>query len=318
MERQTQLFKEGPTISVILPTHNRPGLLAEAIASVKAQTMADGELLVVDDASSPPAEVPSDGRIRVIRHAASRGGADAKNSGAKAARGEFIAFLDDDDLLANDYLQSAVSSLRSHPELGGVFMGVKWFGSRGDVGQAAYDLAMEKVLGLAGGRSAEDDLIVFEPRQLAEALLHSVPMAFQRPVFRTTLRSDISEYQADILLWDCDWAIRAATTAPFGLINRGLYLQRADGQGYSSKRDRREEHAHSNQIMKERLLASTSDPQMREAVCRSLAELWFDRAWHHAKDGRFAQARRYCITSISYSLRSSTLKLLLRSLLRIR
>lgn len=318
MERKTTVLTKGPTVSVILPTHNRPELLAEAIASVQTQTFSDWELIIVDDASNPPAEVPCGDVIRVIRHPASKGGAASKNSGVEHARGEFIAFLDDDDLLATDYLERAVSSLSKHPELGGVFMGVKWFGTRGDAGQTAYDAAMEKVLNFAAGTTTEDDLTIFEPRQLTEALLHSVPMAFQRPVFRRVLFLEIGEYQPDILLWDCDWAIRAATRAQFGLINRGLYLQRADGQGYSSKRDRREEHAHSNRLMKERLLAGTSDPQLQQALRRSLAELWFDKAWQQIQAGSFSEARRSSMTSMNLAPRLSTVKLLVRSLLRIR
>ncbi|MDP3687195.1 MAG: glycosyltransferase, partial [Sulfurimicrobium sp.] len=56
-----------PRISVIIPTHNRPVLLAEALTSLLAQTFTDWEAVIVDDASSPPATVDDkDARIHVL------------------------------------------------------------------------------------------------------------------------------------------------------------------------------------------------------------------------------------------------------------
>ncbi|MDE2565169.1 MAG: glycosyltransferase family 2 protein, partial [Burkholderiales bacterium] len=80
-----------PRVSVILPTHDRPALLQEALASLQAQTFGDWEAVVVDDASDPPVRNDwGDARVRVVRHEAARGGAAAKNSGIAQARGEVV------------------------------------------------------------------------------------------------------------------------------------------------------------------------------------------------------------------------------------
>lgn len=88
-------------VSVIVPTYNRALLLERAIQSVRCQTYERLEIIVVDDASKDDtaALVRSidDARVRYIRHDRNRGGAAARNTGIRAARGEFIAFLDDDD-----------------------------------------------------------------------------------------------------------------------------------------------------------------------------------------------------------------------------
>lgn len=88
-------------VSVVIPTHNRAALLKRALQSVLAQTYQNLEIIVVDDASSDAThEVVGDfvdPRIRYIRHEASKGGSGARNTGIRAARGEYIAFLDDDD-----------------------------------------------------------------------------------------------------------------------------------------------------------------------------------------------------------------------------
>lgn len=90
-----------PKVSVIIPTHNRPELLKKAIESVLAQTYSDFEVVVVDDGlqkrSNGIVEQFHDRRIRYLQHDAERGGSAARNSGIRAATGDFIAFLDDDD-----------------------------------------------------------------------------------------------------------------------------------------------------------------------------------------------------------------------------
>lgn len=84
-----------PRFSVIIPTCNRPQFLAQAIASVIAQQDADFELLIVNDGDALASQ-PHDPRIRHLENA-TRGAVAARNLGVSAARGEAIAFLDDDD-----------------------------------------------------------------------------------------------------------------------------------------------------------------------------------------------------------------------------
>ena len=89
-----------PKISVIIPTYNRPHLLRRAIESVLNQTFDDFEVLIIDGARSKETkdivESYGDGRLRYIPQRG-KGIANARNIGVKRARGEFIAFLDDDD-----------------------------------------------------------------------------------------------------------------------------------------------------------------------------------------------------------------------------
>jgi Glycosyl transferase family 2 len=86
-------------LSVIIPTRDRPQLLPRAVQSALSQTMTDLEVIVVDDASTQPVDLPADPRLRVIRLSTPRGGAGARNVGTEAARGRWIAYLDDDDCL---------------------------------------------------------------------------------------------------------------------------------------------------------------------------------------------------------------------------
>lgn len=93
-----------PRFSVIITTYDRQHLLLEAIDSVLGQTVQDLELIVVDDASPLAATVPSDSRVRLIRLQQNGGVGQSRNVGLAAARGKFIAFLDDDDVYEPDRL----------------------------------------------------------------------------------------------------------------------------------------------------------------------------------------------------------------------
>lgn len=90
-----------PKVSVIIPTYRRAHLVTRAIASVLNQTFQDLEIIVVDDCS--PDDTKSavlsigDPRIRYLRHERNKGLPSGRNTGIAAARGQYIAFLDDDD-----------------------------------------------------------------------------------------------------------------------------------------------------------------------------------------------------------------------------
>lgn len=110
-----------PRVSVIIPTYNRPEYLRQAVESVLAQTYVDFEVIVVDDGSTDnTAEVMAtfdDRRVHYIFQQNAKLSA-ARNRGMKAARGEFIALLDDDDLFLPHKLAAQVTFLDSHPEVG--------------------------------------------------------------------------------------------------------------------------------------------------------------------------------------------------------
>src|SRR5688500_7031207 len=91
------------TVSVVMPAYNAEATIASAMASVRAQTYAGWELIVVDDGSTDrTAEIAAgaaatDKRIRVIRQR-NQGVAAARNAAIEAATGRYLAFLDADDL----------------------------------------------------------------------------------------------------------------------------------------------------------------------------------------------------------------------------
>jgi len=109
-----------PGLSVIIPTYNRAPLVKEAVASVLAQTWRDFEVLVVDDASrdgTAEALAAFGSRIRLLRSPSRLGVAAARNLGISAARGQWLAFLDSDDLWRPEKLARQMAYLAGLPEL---------------------------------------------------------------------------------------------------------------------------------------------------------------------------------------------------------
>jgi glycosyltransferase involved in cell wall biosynthesis len=108
-----------PRVSVIIPTYNRAEMVREAVASVLAQTCRDFEVVVVDDASTDgtAAALAEYAEVQVLRHPRRRGVAAARNTGIQAARGEWLAFLDSDDLWLPEKLARQMAYLQARPGL---------------------------------------------------------------------------------------------------------------------------------------------------------------------------------------------------------
>lgn len=99
-------------ISIVLPVHNQPSLLREALQSVQKQSMKDIEVIVVDDGSEPGIShiIKEFGRwARHIRHEKNQGAAAARNTGIEHANGKFVAFLDADDVWKPTKLEKQLS-----------------------------------------------------------------------------------------------------------------------------------------------------------------------------------------------------------------
>jgi len=105
-----------PQLSIIIPTHNRPHLLPLAVQSALGQTFQDLEVIVVDDASDSPVQLPADPKLQVIRLEPGRGGAAARNAGTQAARGQWVTYLDDDDSLLPTMAAVSLTALKALPE----------------------------------------------------------------------------------------------------------------------------------------------------------------------------------------------------------
>lgn len=100
-------MKDSPLVSVVIPTYKRPDYLIRAVESVLNQTYPNIEAIVVDD-NNPETEArrrtedimkqfEDDPRVKYLKHEKNKNGSAARNTGARSSKGEYVAFLDDDD-----------------------------------------------------------------------------------------------------------------------------------------------------------------------------------------------------------------------------
>lgn len=120
-----------PLVSVIITTYHNEAYLPRAIESVLCQSYPNIELIVVDD--NPPeseARIHTEAVMRrypeavYLRHPQNLNGAAARNTGIRAAKGQYLAFLDNDDIYFSDHIADCVAQLRLHPECNSVVCGV--------------------------------------------------------------------------------------------------------------------------------------------------------------------------------------------------
>src|SRR6185369_10297801 len=103
-------------VTAVIPCYNAGGYLAEAIASIKAQTVPVAEILVVDDGSQDNSAFTAEAAgARVLSTAGRKGAGAARNLGAKAAKTPFVGFLDADDLWLPRHCELLLARLNADP-----------------------------------------------------------------------------------------------------------------------------------------------------------------------------------------------------------
>jgi glycosyltransferase involved in cell wall biosynthesis len=187
-----------PRVSVVIPTHNRPGRLKAAVDSVLEQGMDGVEIVVVDDGSDPPAKLDVDG-VTLVRHDAPGGPAAARNRGVAAASAPIIAFLDDDDRFLPNKLARCLGCLERSPEAVAV------------VHRSAYSPAPRTGSGEAR--------LVHDPQRL---MLHEQPPSPAGVVVRRDAHLQVLFDESFRGAEDLDYLIRLAGTGPFVVVDEVL------------------------------------------------------------------------------------------------
>ena len=202
-----------PRVSVLMPVYNGERFLAAAIDSILAQTFGDFEFIIVDDGSTDhSAAIISDyarrdGRIRSLRHQTNRGQSSALNTGLAAARGEFIAGMDADDISLPERLRMQVDFLGSHPAIGVVGA------ARQDV-----DAALQPIRAVQP--PTDHKRIVFN-------LLFGMPsICGALAMTRRSLLSAVGGYTPDVVVNDWELLTRLAHRTRFANLPESLYRYR--------------------------------------------------------------------------------------------
>ncbi len=175
------------TVAILLPAYNAAATLPAALASVRAQTMADWELLAVDDGSADAtwavlaAAAAEDPRIRPLRHPVNRGIVAALGTALAATRAPLVARLDADDTCHPERLARQTAFLAARPEVGLVGCRVAFGGDREQ--QAGYAAHVDWINGL------------LKPAEIALNRFVESPFAHPSVMFRRELVERFGGYR---------------------------------------------------------------------------------------------------------------------------
>jgi glycosyltransferase involved in cell wall biosynthesis len=281
-----------PRVSVVMPVRNAARYLPAALVSILDQTLADWELVAVDDGSTDA--TPDilagwgDPRLRVARNQTSLGVAGALNVGLGLAQGEYVARQDGDDLSRPERLAKQAAYLDAHPEAGLVAGLAHWIDQEGR----------------SLGRRQEPQ----SPTLLAWRLLMVNPVSHGTVMFRRALVQDLGGYDPafegaeDYELWS-----RLARRAGLAQLPEELVDYRVYEDSYSNQKYRR--HQDLGDLVRQRKLSLFLGREIPLALarwvhrgdggrgeCRAVLELWaeihrtfLDR--HRPSQGEAAEMR---------------------------
>lgn len=206
-------MSNAPLVSVIIPAYKAANFVAKAVDSILAQDHGPMEIIVVDDCS--PDDIAgalesytSAGRVRLIRQERNQGVAVARNTGIRAATGEYLAFLDADDLWLPHHISGALAVLQRHPEVDVVLQNFDirdmetneshgtWFDMRQDVMSILGCTQVEP-----GCHRIDKDFIA---ALMAGCFIHVQATVSRRHVFERAMFDERMRSSEDL-----DWAMRS-------------------------------------------------------------------------------------------------------------
>jgi hypothetical protein len=271
-------------VSVVIPTYNRAAYLAEAIDSVRDQRYRRLEIIVVDDGSTDDTRAVAARYARAIRYVwqpnSERGA--ARNHGLRLARGEFVAFLDSDDLWTPDKLDWDLDLFRRRPEFGVVY---------------ADTLIVD------GARRPRRRTHRRGPQgQVTRSLLHQNFVPMSAHLVRTRIMREAGGFREDCNLAE-DWEawVRMSTRTSFGHVPRPTTLRRVHAGNSVRDAAAVERATHRACAI---MAASTylTAAQRRHLPC-ALGEAALLSAIHHRAAGDHAAARTWLLRAVRRSPR---------------
>jgi len=206
-------------VSVVVPTYNRPSRLQRSVSSLINQTYRPLEIIVVDDGSETPATEIVDQRsgdgttVTVVRHEQNQGANAARNTGIRKAKGDFIAFLDDDDEWYPTKIQQQVAAFDEDDDVGVVYSGIEV--NRGDY--KTYNAATE------------------EGKLTRQLLKQNVVGTFSTVLVRRSIVDKAGGLDERFPSWqDKEWYVRLSRYCDFKPVNEPLVVRHMKGDDHLS------------------------------------------------------------------------------------
>jgi glycosyltransferase involved in cell wall biosynthesis len=269
-----------PLLSVIVPTYNCEAFIGDALKSILSQGYAPMEIVIADDGSTDATLSVVDGlgddRLRVVRQA-NRGPAAARNLAVRASRGEYLAFLDGDDLWLPGKLAAQMAYLRAHPKAPVVYG--NWLvweaGADGKYHESDLHVPAE----------ADDQLVEADnsgwvyPKLLLDSIIHIIAAVIHRSVYDKVDGFDESLRTGS----DWDFWLRVAQHYPAAKLQKtvAVYRQNPASVTYTVRRENNGYLLLKRALDRYGLGDDAGQVASGSAVARRLSDLAFTHGYRH-------------------------------------
>jgi len=260
-------------LSVIIPTYNNADYIGETIDSVLAQTYPAVEIIVVNDGGTDhtPEVVRAYGdKVRYFEKP-NGGVASARNLGLREARGEYVAFLDSDDLWLPTLAEEEIARLREDPEVG-------------------MACCLMENINASGARTGMVKPKVFPGKTVEELIAKgsALPSTF---IMRRELLDRIGGFDEELIIFeDLDLALRIAEVSRIVILEKILALYRLHPHNTTKNETKVFRY---QVVFARKWLARGVSPTARAALNRRLAKYAYWLFRHNLKAGRLISAGKY-------------------------
>jgi glycosyltransferase involved in cell wall biosynthesis len=273
-----------PLVSIIIPTYHGARYIAQTVDSALTQTYSHREVIVVDDGSPDDTALvlkPYEGRIRYIRKT-NGGPASARNAGIVQAQGEYLAFLDGDDLWEKDKLAEQVAFLMNHPECGLVYTNLS--------------IIDEKDIVISTTDRTRPSGNLF----MSLFMKNSIPTS--SVLVRKACFEKVGVFDEDrdlISVEDYDMWIRIASQFQIGFLNKPLLRYRIHRKGISRNIAR-------SYLGEEKVIRKNADlfrfhyPKILPLLKQRLAQLYFEFGYEYFHEHDYLKAREQLKISLNH------------------
>ncbi|MFQ5964188.1 MAG: glycosyltransferase family 2 protein [Candidatus Scalinduaceae bacterium] len=278
-----------PRVSVIIPAYNVERYIGETLDSVLVQTYSDFEVIVVDDGSNDRTafiikkyQKKNPEKVRLIQKE-NAGPARARNVGIKASTGEYIAFVDADDLWLPEKLEKQVSYFEKQPpQVGMVYTNAKKFDQQG-IWTLPKRYRKKRVEGWIYKDLLRENMIPNQSVMVRKRCFEKVGL------FEESL--DIIE--------DHDMWLRVAMKYEIAFLNEVLSLYREHSQGRSKGVEKTMKRAIG--VMDKHLKMALGNIELEDTIKRSFSQRLYEFGYFYLKEGRMLAARQMFDRSLAMS-----------------
>lgn len=293
--------------SVVIPTFNRRHILAPAIDSALTQDIGELEVIVVDDDSTDGslewlATAYSGRPVRLLRNAGLKGPAGGRNTGMRAARGQFVALLDSDDAFMPGHLADALAAFERFPELSVVFGRASY--ERNGQPESYMGPNFERKLALAAKLHQDARLAVFSEGFFAHLLEYGCWFNLSSVVLRRAAAAQgMNEHLR--ISEDYEFWVRLSRQFRFGCLLKPQirYTLHDENISFEAAGSAADNAPHLLKALHAMRAYPNLSGEHLQLIARQMAQIYYDWAWRCSTRRQWREAARLHAASFRLGMR---------------